>query len=76
MDQTSAPITDQQISVLVDVAQSPETQFSGDKKRDIDTLVNEGYVEADNDPSHITKYRLTSKAERLLTSRAAGLNEA
>jgi hypothetical protein len=76
MDHTSVPITDQQISVLVDVAQSPETQFSGDKKRDINALVNEGYVEIDDDSSHLAKYKLTIKGERFLTSRAAGLNEA
>ena len=72
------PISDRQISILCDVADKPSAIFEGEKKLDLDRLIDEGFVEVadgQNGPA-VPKYKLTSKAERLLTSRGAGLNEA
>lgn len=71
-------ISDQQISVLCDVAETPQTSFEGEKKRDLDRLIEDGYVEVEGEQTSamLPTYKLTSKAELLLTSRGAGLNEA
>jgi len=71
-------ISDQQIAVLCDVAETPQTSFEGGRKRDLDWLIEDGYVEVEDGGARnakaLPKYKLTSKAERLLTSRGAGQN--
>jgi hypothetical protein len=62
-------LTDAQVSILCDIAQSGA--FSDDKQMEIDQLVQEGYVAKDGDV-----YELTPKAEKILSDRGAGLNEA
>jgi hypothetical protein len=62
-------LTDAQVSILCDIAQSPA--FAEDKKAELGWLVNEGYVAKDGD-----LYELTPKAEKILSDRGAGLNEA
>jgi hypothetical protein len=61
-------LTDEQIAVLCDIGQFIAlTTRSGGK---IDQLVIEGYVMKDGDI-----YQLTSKGEKVLVDRGAGLNE-
>jgi hypothetical protein len=62
-------LTDAQVSILCDIAQS--VAFSDDKQMELDQLVQEGYVAKDGD-----LYELTPKAEKILSDRGAGLNEA
>lgn len=61
-------LTDAQVAVLCDIAQS--IAF-GDSQGEVDQLIKEGYVAKDGD-----LYELTPKAEKALSDRGAGLNEA
>ena len=61
-------LTDAQVAVLCDIAQS--VAF-GDSQGEVDRLIREGYVAKDGD-----LYELTPKAEKALSDRGAGLNEA
>jgi len=61
-------LTDAEVAVLCDIAQS--IAFAGDSDK-IDRLLEEGYVAKDGD-----LYELTPKAEKALSDRGAGLNEA
>ena len=62
-------LTDAQVAVLCDIAQS--VAFADDREGEIDRLMKEGYVAKDGDV-----YELTPKAEKALSARGAGLNEA
>ncbi len=62
-------LTDAQVAVLCDIAQS--IAFADDMHGEVDRLIKEGYVAKDGD-----LYELTPKAEKALTERGAGLNEA
>jgi hypothetical protein len=61
-------LTDAQIAVLCDIAQS--VVLAGERQGEADRLVKEGYVVRDGDV-----YELTPKAEKVLSDRGAGLNE-
>jgi hypothetical protein len=53
-------LTDSQIALLCDIEESDLTKFAGDKKRDLDRLLSEGYVEPTN--SHPgSAFKLTAK---------------
>jgi len=62
-------LTDTQVCVLCDIAQS--AGFADDKRGEIERLVQQGYVVRDGD-----LYELTPKAEKALSERGVGLNEA
>ena len=62
-------MTDAQLAVLCDIAQS--VALAGDQRREIDRLLQEGYVARSGDG-----YKLTPKAEKTLSDRGVGLNEA
>lgn len=62
-------LTDAQVAVLCDIAQS--VALAGNRQGEVDRLVEEGYVVKDGD-----LYELTPKAEKALSDRGAGLNEA
>ena len=62
-------LTDTQLSILCDLAQS--VAFAEDRRGEIDRLVQQGYVAKDGD-----LYRLTPKAEKELSERGVGLHEA
>jgi hypothetical protein len=62
-------LTDAQVAILCDIAQS--VAFAGDRRGEVDRLVKEGYVAKDGN-----LYKLTPKAEKALSDRGAGLNEA
>jgi hypothetical protein len=68
-------LTDSQIALLCDIEESDLTKFAGDRKRDLDRLLSEGYVEPTN--SHPgSAFKLTAKGADFLGERGAGLNEA
>lgn len=60
---------DEQVAVLCDIAQS--IAFADDMHGEVDRLIREGYVAKDGD-----LYELTPKAQKVLSDRGAGLNEA
>jgi hypothetical protein len=62
-------LTDTQVAVLCDIAQS--VALAGNRQREVDRLMKEGYLAKDGD-----LYELTPKAEKALSDRGAGLNEA
>ncbi len=62
-------LTEAQVAVLCDIAQS--IAFAEDKRGEVDRLIREGYVAKDGD-----LYELTPKAQKVLSDRGAGLNEA
>jgi hypothetical protein len=62
-------LTDTQVAVLCDIAQSVVP--AGNRRGEVDRLMNEGYLAKDGD-----LYELTPKAEKALSDRGAGLNEA
>ena len=62
-------LTEAQVAVLCDIAQS--IAFAGDMHAEVDRLIKEGYVAKDGDV-----YELTPKAQKVLSDRGAGLNEA
>ncbi|HEY0848708.1 MAG TPA: hypothetical protein VGD96_02265 [Bradyrhizobium sp.] len=65
----SAMLREEQVAVLRDIAQS--IAFADDMQGEVDKLIREGYVAKDGD-----LYELTPKAQKLLSDRAAGLNQA
>ena len=71
----SDELTDAQIAILCDVEEHDLSKIAGDKRRDLERLVAEGYVEPPNgDPD--ARLQLTAKALDFLSKRGAGLNEA
>jgi len=62
-------VTDAQFSVLCDIGHA--VAVADDRQGDVDLLVKEGYLARNGD-----LYELTAKAEKVLTDRGAGLNEA
>jgi hypothetical protein len=62
-------LSDAQVSVLCDIAQS--AALADHRQSEIDRLVREGYVVKVGDA-----YKLTPKAEKALSERGVGLNEA
>lgn len=62
-------LTEAQVAVLCDIAQS--IGFADNMHGEVDRLIKEGYVAKDGD-----LYELTPKAQKVLSDRGAGLNEA
>ncbi|MEH2513771.1 putative transcriptional regulator [Nitrobacteraceae bacterium AZCC 1564] len=62
-------LKDEDVAVLCDIAQS--IAFADDRQGEIDRLIKEGYVSKDGD-----LYELTPKAEKLLSERGVGANNA
>jgi hypothetical protein len=61
-------LTDTQVAVLCDIAQS--AVLAGERQAEVDRLVKDGYVAKEGD-----LYQLTPKAQKALSDRGAGLNE-
>lgn len=67
--------TNAQIALLCDIGDHHLSTLTGEKRRDMDWLISEGYVEPTGDnPSAALK--LTAKGNQFLGERGAGLNEA
>jgi hypothetical protein len=62
--------SDQQISILVDIAANRGAGIAPDKLPDLMDLVVAGYVEADQD-----FYKLTTEGQDCLAKRGVGANE-
>lgn len=62
-------LTDAQVAILCDIAQS--VAFTDQRRREIELLLQAGYIAKDDD-----RYKLTAKAEKALSDRGVGLNEA
>ncbi len=62
-------LKDEEVAVLCDIAQS--IAFADDRHGEVERLIVEGYVSKDGD-----LYELTPKAEKILSDRGVGLNEA
>jgi hypothetical protein len=69
LEENSMTLTDAQVAVLCDISQS--IALADDRRHELDQLVNEGYVARRGDA-----YELMPKAEKALSERGAGLNEA
>jgi CTP-dependent riboflavin kinase len=68
-------LTDSQIALLCDIEEANLTKFMGDKRRDLERLLSEGYVEPTS--SHPgSAFKLTTKGADFLGERGAGLSEA
>jgi hypothetical protein len=63
-------LTDAQIAVLCDVGQA--SSFDEKKKREVVTLLAQGYLEKGD---KLSPLRLTKMGEKALENRGAGLNE-
>ncbi len=68
-------LTDAQIALLCDIGECDHSESGSDRKRDLERLITEGYVQPTaNHPG--SAFELTTKAIALLGERGAGLNEA
>jgi hypothetical protein len=67
------PITDQEISILCDILERSDANFSADKRRLLDQLILKGFVEPANQEGP-AKYKLTERARQLLAERGVGLS--
>ena len=65
--------TDQQISVLVDIASNGGLGLSADKSRDLMEMVAANYAECQEGTGG--GYRLTPKGQNFLSARGVGANE-
>ena len=71
----SDDLTNSQIALLCDIGEQALSELAGDRKRDLDRLLSEGYVEpTESHPG--SNFKLTAKGGEFLGKRGAGLNEA
>jgi hypothetical protein len=71
----SDDLTDDQIALLCDIGEYDLPMLTEDKKRDLERLISQDYVErTENRPR--SAFKLTAKGVILLGERGAGLNEA
>ncbi|UZE47277.1 hypothetical protein [Rhodopseudomonas sp. P2A-2r] len=66
--------TDQQISIMCDVARSGEADVPREHLAELLALISEDYVEESD--CFADQYQLTSKGQALLDERGVGVNEA
>ncbi|HRF08462.1 MAG TPA: hypothetical protein PL193_07445 [Xanthobacteraceae bacterium] len=70
-------ISDAQVSLLVDIGQKAPLDLSSEKRRLVEALLTAGFITpSDENDAELAPYELTAKAERFLSERGAGLNEA
>lgn len=68
-------LTDTEIAMLCEVEEHDLSKIAGDKRRDLERLLADGYVEpASGRPG--SRLQLTAKGLKFLSERGAGLNEA
>jgi hypothetical protein len=66
--------TDQQISILVDIASSGGVGLPRERLTDLMDLVAAGFVEGSDEP--VAPYKLTARGQTALDDRGVGANEA
>jgi CTP-dependent riboflavin kinase len=71
----SEDLTDDQIALLCAIGEADSSKLTGNRTRDLERLISEGYVEPT--ASHPgSAFKLTAKGMQVLGERGAGLNEA
>jgi hypothetical protein len=68
-------LTNSQIALLCDIGELNLAEPTGDKKRDLERLISEGYVVSMENNAR-SAFRLAAKGLEFLGKRGAGLNEA
>ena len=68
-------LSNDQIALLCEIAEQDPTRTTGDKSRDLQRLLAEGYAEPMKGPSG-SALQLTAKGSAFLGARGVGLNEA
>ena len=68
-------LTDSQIALLCGIGEYDHSESAGDKKRDLERLISQGYLQPTADHPG-SAFELTAKAVAFLGERGAGLNEA
>ena len=70
-------LSNEQIALLADIGQKSPLNLNGEKRMALEALITAGFVTpSDESDAEIAPYELTGKAERYLSERGAGLNEA
>jgi len=69
-------LTDADISLLCDIGASFSSAPSAEKRARLERLIEGGFIEAASANMTPARYQLTAKAQRILTERGVGLNEA
>lgn len=70
-------ISDEQISLLVDIGQRSALDLTAKKRQLVEALLTAGFITPSNErDAELAPYELTAKAQRFLSERGAGLNEA
>jgi hypothetical protein len=69
-------LSDADIALLCDVGDSFPAKLDADKTRRLERLIAEGFVERAGPAKTPEKYQLSPKAQKILTERGVGLNEA
>lgn len=67
--------TADQIALLCDIGEYDLSTLTGEKRRDVERQISQGYVEATQDHP-ASPLQLTGKGVEFLGKRGAGLNEA
>lgn len=66
-------ISDEQISLLVDIGQKAPLHLNPEKRQVIEALLTAGLIIPSNEnDAELAPYELTAKADRLLSERGAG----
>ncbi|RED37954.1 hypothetical protein BJ123_10533 [Rhodopseudomonas thermotolerans] len=75
---TERKLSDQAVSVLVDVARTAGRDLNAGQRLELDRLVSDGLVAVSDlgDPAGRSHYRITAEGQRALDSRGVGANEA
>ena len=71
----SDDLTNSQVALLCAIEEHDHSSASSDQKRDLETLMSGGYVQAASDHPG-SAFQLTAKGIAFLGERGAGLNEA
>ncbi len=70
-------LSNEQISLLVDIGQKAPLELDSQKRQLVEALLTSGFITpSDENDAELAPYELTAKAQRFLSERGAGLNEA
>lgn len=69
-------VSDEQISLLVDIGQKMPLSLDAEKRKQVEALITAGLIVPAKDGEELAPYELTAKAQRFLSERGVGLNEA
>lgn len=70
-------ISNTQIALMADIGQKAALKLNLEKREALEALITMGFVTpSDESDAEVAPYELTAKAQRFLSERGAGLNEA